>query len=248
MAIADELSWLGVHAMRASLFKPRTKPGFEGVGYDQGGDWFAEVARTHELAVATEVTSGNDVDMLVNKLAAISKPTQLVVWLGSRMQVHTLQQDVGRALRNAPDNTLLMIKNQPWGDQNHWEGIVDHVAAGSQFSAEEMQQRVALCHRGFMPYGMPNPENWRNVPDLEMAMRVKARTGLKMTLDPSHIAGSRENVFKIVEQAVQDPNMSFDGFIVEVHANPNAALTDAKQQLSIAEFKRLLEEIDHVRA
>lgn len=47
---------------------------------------------------------------------------------------------------------------------------------------------------------------------------------------------------------MQDPNMSFDGFIVEVHANPNAALTDAKQQLSIAEFKRLLEEIDHVRA
>ncbi len=142
---------LAIPAMRASLFKPRTEPGWEGVGYEKGGEWFAEVVRKHDVAVATEITNGGDIQTLVNKLTAVPGEKQLVVWLGSRMQVHTMQADAGRALKDSPENTLLLIKNQPWGDQRHWEGILQHVAKGAQMSEEELKTRVAMIHRGFSP-------------------------------------------------------------------------------------------------
>jgi 3-deoxy-D-arabino-heptulosonate 7-phosphate (DAHP) synthase len=247
LQLAQELGGLGVHALRASLFKPRTEPGFEGVGYDIGGDWLREVQRQHDISVATEVTTGSDVKSLVNKLSSNRSDSQLIVWLGARMQVHTLQQEIGQALRDSPKNTLLVVKNQAWGSQKHWEGIVKHVAHGGQFSQEELEKRVILCHRGFAPYGLANPENWRNVPDFDMAMKVKQQTGLKMILDPSHIGGTRPNVLKIMRQAIYDPNIRFDGFIVEVHTEPTKALTDAEQQLSVPEFSDLLEEIKNAR-
>ncbi len=248
LTMAADLSYLGVQAMRASLFKPRTEPGWEGVGFELGGDWFAELVAQNQLAVATEVTSAADVQTLVKKLAKVPGNKQLIVWLGSRLQFQTVQSDVGRALRDCPEDTLLLIKNQPWGDQRHWEGILQHVNDGAQFSQGELSSRVAMIHRGFSPYKLANPEGFRNLPDFEMAMKVKQNTGVKMILDPSHIAGTRANVFKIVQQVSQDPNLQFDGFMVEVHDKPASALTDAKQQLSIPEFMQLLEEIHHAGA
>ncbi len=80
-----------------------------------------------------------------------------------------------------------------------------------------------------------------------MAMRVKRSTGLKMILDPSHIGGRQDKVIKVVREAILDPSVNFDGFMIEVHADPKGALTDARQQLSVPEFINLMEEIDNAR-
>ena len=97
--------------------------------------------------------------------------------------------------------------------------------------------RVILCHRGFSPNGGENPHNMRNIPDYEMAMRVKKRTGLLMIIDPSHSGGSVPNVFKVVKESRK---YNFDGMMVEVHPNPEKAKTDKKQQLNFSQFDRLL--------
>ena len=72
-------------------------------------------------------------------------------------------------------------------------------------------------------------------------MRIKEKTGVPMILDPSHIGGSSVNVFKVVRMAQK---YDFDGYIIEVHNNPEHAKTDARQQLTPEEFKELLKIIN----
>lgn len=123
-----------------------------------------------------------------------------------------------------------------WDDEKHWLGIYAHL-----LSSGFPKERLLTCHRGFSPGKMPNPQGYRNLPDFEMAMRIKEKMGIPMILDPSHIGGTRENVHDICRQA-QD--FEFDGYMVEVHLNPADALTDSLQQLSLEEFLRLTELID----
>jgi chorismate mutase len=72
-------------------------------------------------------------------------------------------------------------------------------------------------------------------------MRVKEKTGIPMILDPSHIGGSRDNVMDICAMATA---YDFDGYIIEMHCQPENAKTDAKQQLSPDQLSRVLEMID----
>lgn len=234
-----------IHAMRASLFKPRTNPGFEGVGIEVGTPWLIEAAKHNEIAIATEVISPQEVDKLIK---LIDGSCQLIVWLGSRAQVQTLQRDIARAVKNAPPDTLLIAKNQPWGDKKHWIGITNYIAQGTNFSEEEMKQRVALCHRGFHPYRIDNPNGYRNIPDLDMMAQVREETGLRMILDPSHIGGTREKVTKFLLEALASHGEAIDGLLIEVHPNPSQALTDAAQQFSPQEFKQLLAELKRMKA
>ena len=94
-----------------------------------------------------------------------------------------------------------------------------------------------LPYRGFSPGKVPNPKGYRNLPDYEMAMRVKEKTGLPMLLDPSHIGGSCDNVLEVCSAATA---YDFDGYIIEVHCDPVNAKTDAKQQLNPHQFHELL--------
>jgi chorismate mutase len=98
------------------------------------------------------------------------------------------------------------------------------------------KDRIILNHRGFSPKG-ENPFGLRNFPDFEMAMKIKNLTRLPMILDPSHIGGTVENVFLIMEKAKQ---YNFDGAMIEVHPKPIEAKSDAKQQLAFLELDKLL--------
>ncbi len=218
--------------MRASLWKPRTKPGFEGVGLE-GSSWFAE-ATNLGITTGTEILLPDQVTGLIDGIHEHNgNLTNILLWLGSRNQNHVIQREIARRiLEEAPNNVRLLIKNQPWSDEAHWLGIVDHVVG-----AGIDPNRLVLCHRGFSPNGQANSDSFRNLPDFDMAMRIKEATGLPMLLDPSHIGGSVENVFKAVEMAADS---DFDGLMVEVHPTPSGARTDAKQQLSFQELDRLL--------
>jgi 3-deoxy-D-arabino-heptulosonate 7-phosphate (DAHP) synthase len=232
LACASTLKKQGIKVMRASLWKPRTKPGFEGVGLE-GSSWFARVTNLG-ITIGTEILLPEQVTSLVSSLCNHNgDPTKILFWLGSRNQNHVIQREiVRRILEEAPNNVRLLIKNQPWSDEAHWLGIVDHI-----ISVGIEPQRIILCHRGFSPNGQVNSNGFRNLPDFDMAMRVKEATKLPMLLDPSHIGGSVENVFKSVEIAA---DFDFDGLMVEVHPTPSKAQTDAKQQLTFQELDRLL--------
>jgi len=228
---AKELKKRGIKIMRASLWKPRTNPGFDGVG-ERGISWLAEATKIG-LIIASEVLFPEQVNQVIKAIAKKGDPRKILFWLGSRNQNHQIQRLISlRIKKEAPSQVKLLIKNQPWLDEDHWLGIVGHVL-GSGISPN----RVILCHRGFSPNGGENPHNMRNIPDYEMAMRVKKRTGLLMIIDPSHSGGSVPNVFKVVKESRK---YNFDGMMVEVHPNPEKAKTDKKQQLNFSQFDRLL--------
>ncbi len=230
---AKELKKRGVEIMRASLWKPRTLPGFEGVG-EKGIDWLAKVTKMG-ITVATEVLFPDQVSRVLKIVGKKGNPNKILFWLGSRNQNHYLQREIAlRIKKEAPKSVKLLIKNQPWHEEKHWLGIVEHV-----LSSGLPPERVILNHRGFSPKGK-NPFKMRNLPDFEMAMKIKEITGLPMVVDPSHIGGSVDNVFRVIKEAKQ---YDFDGMMIEVHPEPKNAKTDAKQQLGFSQFDRLLKMI-----
>jgi chorismate mutase len=229
-----EMKKRGIKIMRASLWKPRTNPGFDGVG-KKGISWLAEVTRTG-ITVATEVLFPEQVSLVLKIIEKKGNPEKILFWLGARNQNHRIQRLIALKIKKeAPSQVKLLIKNQPWLDEDHWLGIVGHVL-GSGISPE----RVIICHRGFSPNGGENPDKMRNIPNYEMAMGVKKQTGLPMIIDPSHSGGSVANVFKVVKEAKK---YRFDGLMVEVHHCPEQAKTDKKQQLTFNELDKLLKKI-----
>jgi len=226
----------GIKIMRASLWKPRTKPGFEGVGR-KGIPWLSEVTNLG-ITVATEILLPEQLIHLIKVINKKGDLSKILLWIGSRNQNHLIQREIAKIIKEKmPKTVKLLIKNQAWGDEKHWLGIVDHII-GSGISPK----RLILCHRGFSSHGQNNPENLRNLPDFEMAMRVKEKTGLPMLVDPSHIGGTVDNVFKVMKESA---NFDFDGMMVEVHPKPIEAKSDAKQQLTFKELRNLLKVINY---
>ncbi len=178
---------------------------------------------------ATEVIIPSHAEMVLNAVLSANKNANVLVWIGARNQNHYIQQEIARVVAGEK-RAFLMVKNQPWSSQEHWEGIIEHVLHGGI-----KKEQLLICHRGFSPMG-ENPQGYRNVPDFAMAMKLRQQTGLAMLFDPSHSGGSRKLVIKIAKEAQQQ---HFDGMIVEVHPNPDTALTDAKQQLTWSEFDTL---------
>lgn len=215
--------------LRVNLWKPRTKPGFDGLG-GKGLPLLTKVAESG-LNPSLEVILPEHAQMVMNTVLPVLKENgRLLLWIGARNQNHFLQKEIARIV-SQDLRVYLLVKNQPWSDENHWEGIIGHVLSGGI-----QKENLINCHRGFMPNGH-NPQGLRNIPDFEMAMRVKITTNLPMVFDPSHTGGSVPNVLKLAEESAKH---SFDGVMVEVHHNPKNALTDAKQQLTWEEFDKLM--------
>lgn len=217
--------------LRVTLWKPRTKPGFDGLG--EAGIPLMIDAIEHGLNPATEVLTGEQAQAVLDGVLPVLGNNKVMLWIGARNQNHVIQQDIARVCAQ-DDRVHLMVKNQPWYNEAHWEGIVEHCLSGGI-----SERNLGLCHRGFMTDGA-NPLGLRNVPDYEMCMRVKEKTGLPVIIDLSHTAGCSTLVHTIAEQASA---YDFDGILCEVHPNPKEAWTDAKQQITWTEFDRVLDTI-----
>lgn len=222
-----EASLRHVDFVRLSLWKPRTQPGFDGLG-DKGIQLLVEAAK-QGVNPGTEVLLPEQAKKMMYAVFSEVENIKLLLWIGSRNQNHYIQREIAR-IASVDKRVVLMIKNQPWKSEEHWEGIISHVLAGGV-----EKDNLILCHRGFIPNGH-NPQHFRNIPDFEMAMEIKRKTDLPMIFDPSHTGGNVSNVLKITKEASK---FDFDGFIVEVHHNPKKALTDAKQQLTWKQFDAL---------
>jgi 3-deoxy-D-arabino-heptulosonate 7-phosphate (DAHP) synthase len=227
LAAIEQAKKRNVDFLRICLWKPRTKPGFEGLG-EKGIELLVEAAKAG-INPGAEVLIPEHAKLLMDKVLSEVPSTKLLLWIGARNQNHHIQREIAR-IASTDRRVFLMVKNQPWMSEDHWEGIVGHVLDGGI-----SKDRLILCHRGFIPSGA-NPHNYRNIPEYSMAMRIKDKTGLPMIFDPSHTGGSVANVLKVTGEAKK---YNFDGVIVEVHHSPKDALTDVKQQLTWEEFDRL---------
>lgn len=218
----------GISMVRTNLWKPRTRPGFEGIGAE-GIPLLVQAAQA-DLGVALEVMNAEQARLVTDEVLSIVPHAHIMLWIGSRNQNHLIQREIG-AVAAEHENVEVMVKNQPWRDQGHWEGAAAHV-----LSSGIPEERVLLCHRGFTPWDKADTE-MRNIPDLKMAQEVRENTGLRMILDPSHIGGVVHLVQKLAkEYGTED---WIDGQIIEVHPNPPQALTDAKQQLTWEQLQEL---------
>ena len=121
-----------------------------------------------------------------------------------------------------------MVKNPVNPDLELWIGALERLnRAGIK--------RLAAIHRGFYPY---EKTRLRNIPKWELAIDLKSKfPNLPILCDPSHIAGQALLVPEIAQKAL---NLSLDGLMVEVHCNPSVALSDAKQQITPAQFDSML--------
>jgi chorismate mutase len=215
--------------LRASLWKPRTRRSWDGVK-EEGIPWLDEVLETGQ-DVATEVTRASDVYALAENLAHTDK-ANLLLWIGARNQNHFDQEEIAEAIKEyLPKSTQLMIKNPPWPDKEHWEGVYDHV-----LSTGFPEDRVLGCYRGFFPYG-PNPDNLRNIPDWKIAHEIKQRTGLRMIGDFGHLGKTAKANLAQLKAAKKAGVLEWlDGVMLEVHPSPAEALSDRSSQLSFQQL------------
>lgn len=221
-----------VEMIRGGVWKPRTRPGgFEGLGEVALG-WMQEVtegplrmADGGRVRFCCEVARPEHVELCLRHGVHD-------VWLGARTTGSPFMvEELCEALRGT--GMRVMVKNPTSPDVSLWMGTIERVqrAIGSG---------VRAVHRGFAMY---NNRGYRNAPLWEVAMELRrAMPEVPLLCDPSHIGGRRELVAALCHTALL---LAYDGLMVEVHPKPEAAWTDAAQQVEPEALARLLGELEH---
>jgi len=212
-----------VDALRAGIWKPRTKPGmFEGIGV-KGLPWLANAKKISGLPIAVEVATAKHVEMALQFDVDI-------LWIGARTTVNPFSvQEVADALRGV--DVPVLIKNPINPDLELWTGAVERIAKVGI-------KDLGLIHRGFSSYG--NTE-YRNAPMWHLAIEMKRRNPeLLMINDPSHICGRRDILLEVAQKAI---DLDYDGLMIESHIDPDKAWSDAKQQVTPEELAEMLDHI-----
>ena len=220
LELAEGLKARGAHLFRAGLWKPRTRPNtFEGVG-EAGMAWLSNVQRETGLAAATEVANSKHVELaLQHGIAA--------VWIGARTAASPFAvQEIADALRGS--DVPVIVKNPINPDVSLWLGAVERLEdAGIR--------QLALIHRGFSFF---NSGQYRNSPMWQIPIDMRAeRPDLMMLCDISHISGRREMLRDVAQEAM---DLAYSGLMIEVHQDPDNALSDPKQQITLAGFDDLM--------
>jgi len=208
----------GAHALRGGAFKPRTSPySFQGLG-EAGLEMLAEARALTGLPVVTEVMSPETVD-LVSQYAD-------VLQIGTRnMQNYALLHAVGES------RTPALLKRG-------MSASVDELLMAAEYILSHGNKRVILCERGIRTF----ETSTRNTTDINAIPVLKSRTHLPVFLDPSHGTGHWEYVNPVARAGIA---AGADGLIVEVHPNPDEALSDGGQSLKP---ERLAELVMQVKA
>jgi 3-deoxy-7-phosphoheptulonate synthase len=214
LAVAEAAVRCGAGLLRGGAFKPRTSPyTFQGLG-PEGLRLLAEARQQTGLPVATEVLASEQVD-LVAEVADLLQ-------IGARnMQNYALLAAVGAA------GKPVLLKRGPGATLDEWLLAAEHLIATGASG-------VVLCERGLRHF---DPQT-RNILDLAGALAVKSLTHLPVIADPSHATGRRDLVAPMALAALA---AGLDGVIVEVHPDPDRALSDGPQSLDLAGLADLAE-------
>ncbi|MBP3251613.1 MAG: bifunctional 3-deoxy-7-phosphoheptulonate synthase/chorismate mutase type II [Prevotella sp.] len=220
LTTAHQLAHMGVRIFRAGAWKPRTKPGgFEGQGA-LALPWLQRVKAETGMLVATEVATPEHVKQ------ALEHQIDLL-WIGARTTANPFaMQALADALKDFP--RPILVKNPTAPDLELWIGALERLnQAGIT--------QLAAIHRGFASY---EEKIYRNKPMWQIPIELHRRLpALPIICDPSHIAGRRDLVEPLAQQAM---DLGFDGLIIESHCNPQQAWSDAAQQLTPESLRHLL--------
>jgi chorismate mutase len=223
LATAHALKDQEIDFFRAGIWKPRTRPNaFEGVG-KVGLPWLKRVKAETGLKVTTEVAKTQHV------FEALKHNIDLL-WIGARTTVSPFAvQEIADAIEGV--DIPVLIKNPINPDLNLWIGAIERIYnAGIQ--------RVGVIHRGF---SLAGNSSYRNEPLWQIPIELKRRfPDLTIICDNSHICGRRDTLADVAQKSF---DLSFNGLMTETHPNPDEAWSDARQQITPATFKELVDNL-----
>ncbi len=209
----------GATILRGGAFKPRTSPyAFQGLE-EKGLQLLAEAREATGLMVITEVVDPRDVDLVASYAD--------ILQIGARnMQNFFLLKEVARA------GKPVLLKRGPSATLEEWMLAAEYILDGGNF-------QVMFCERGIRTY-----EGYtRNTLDLSMVPALHTLSHLPVIVDPSHGTGRWRLVDPMAKAAIA---AGADGIIVEVHPQPEKAVSDGKQSLTPANFQKMMSDLDRV--
>jgi chorismate mutase / prephenate dehydratase len=206
----------GGKLLRGGCFKPRTSPySFQGLGFP-GLELLAQAGREYDLPIVTEVLSPSDVEGVARYAD--------VLQIGARnMQNFSLLNEVGRI-------------NRPVLLKRGMMSTMDEFLNAAEYILDQGNHQVILCERGIRTF----ETSTRNTLDLGSIPILKRLTHLPIFVDPSHAAGRRDLV---VPLALAAHAVGPHGLIVEIHPDPEKALSDGPQALRFPDFADLMRRI-----
>ena len=219
MAIAGSVKAAGAHLFRGGAYKPRTSPySFQGLG-EPGLKILAEVRERFGLGIVTEAVDNESLD-LVEEYAD-------VIQIGARnMQNFSLLKRAGKA-------------SKPVLLRRGLSATLDEFLMAAEYILSEGNYQLMLCERGVRTFS----DYTRNTLDLSVIPAVQLRSHLPILVDPSHGTGRRNKVLPLSRAAVA---VGADGLIVEVHHDPDKALSDGMQSIVPEELEQLMGEIRQI--
>ncbi len=220
LTIARMVKAAGARFFRGGAYKPRTSPySYQGMG-KKGLEILKKVREETGLLIITEAVDHESLK-LVAEVADI-------VQIGARnMQNYTLLRRAGRI------NKPVLLKRGMYATLEEWLMAAEYIVS-------EGNPRVILCERGIRSFG----EHARNLLDLAIIAAVRRESHLPIVVDPSHAAGRRDLVPPLARAAVA---AGCDGLLIEVHHEPEKALSDGAQSLYPHQFARLMEDLQSLR-
>ena len=208
----------GANVLRAGAYKPRTSPkSFQGLK-KEGIEILKEVKKQTNMAVITELIDINDLESVYE--------VSDIIQVGSRnMQNFSLLRELGK------QDKPVMLKRGLCATISEWIGASEYIAL-------EGNNKIIMCERGIRTYN----DYTRNTLDLSCVPIIKKETNYPIIVDPSHGTGVR---YLVKPMSLAAFACGADGIMVEVHPNPDKALSDGMQSLYFEEFKDLMKSINN---
>jgi len=206
----------GARLLRGGAYKPRTSPyDFQGLG-EEALELLSEARRETGLPVVTEVMSTEDVDTICEHADMLQ--------VGARNM-----QNFALLRRLATVDKPVLLKRGPSATVKEWLLAAEYLLTGGN-------PNVVLCERGIKTFETET----RNTIDLAAVALAKELAHLPVIADPSHGTGRRSLIAPLSKAAIA---VGADGLIIEVHPNPERALSDGPQSLDCREFQAMMREL-----
>ena len=220
-AVAERVARAGAQFFRGGAYKPRTSPyTFQGLG-EAGLRIMAEIRERFGLKIITEAIDNESLELVADYAD--------VIQIGARnMQNFSLLKRAGRAKKP------VMVKRG-------MSATLEEFLMAAEYVMSEGNYQVILCERGVRTFA----DHTRNTLDLSIVPAVQRLSHLPIVVDPSHGTGKRNKVTPMSRAAVA---VGADGLIVEVHNQPDKALSDGAQSLYPEQFEELMVQVRQIAA
>ncbi len=214
--IAEKIKSAGATFLRGGAFKPRTSPySFQGLGVE-GLKYLAEAKEKTGLPVISEIMDPRDIDVMIDYVD--------ILQIGTRnMQNFKLLMEAGSV-----DKPVLLKRGM--------SATIKELLMAAEYILSRGNEKVILCERGIRTFETAT----RNTLDLSAVPLLKSLSYLPVAVDPSHGVGKRDLVSPMAVAAVA---AGADMLLIEVHTNPEEALSDGEQSLTPDQFKEMMKKV-----